>query len=206
VQQQAQVAAAAAVKPMDPNALATLYQVNPLLANIATNPLAATLLPTIAAALGIPSSPAHTLPMQPTQSATSNASTTAYPGYPYLQTNPATTYTLPGYPAAPTVSAADTNVPQREGPPGCNLFIYHLPQEYNDASLTQLFSAYGTVLSAKVFIDKATMQSKCFGFVSYEKPESAAAAIAGLNGLQLGYKRLKVSLKKADTQQRAAPY
>lgn len=85
---------------------------------------------------------------------------------------------------------------QQIGPENSNLFICHLPQETNDQTLMNLFSQFGTVLSAKVFVDKKTNQSKCFGFVSYDNPHSAQQAISNMDGFNVGSKRLKVELKK----------
>jgi CUG-BP- and ETR3-like factor len=82
------------------------------------------------------------------------------------------------------------------GPDGANLFIYHLPPEYTDMDLAATFAPFGNVISAKVFVDKVTNQSKCFGFVSYDSPESAHASIQSMNGFQIGNKRLKVQLKR----------
>ncbi|KAJ9187717.1 hypothetical protein P3X46_003141 [Hevea brasiliensis] len=89
---------------------------------------------------------------------------------------------------------------QLEGPPGANLFIYHIPQEFGDQELANAFQQFGKVLSAKVFVDKATGVSKCFGFVSYDSPAAAQNAINMMNGFQLGGKKLKVQLKRDNKQ------
>ena len=85
---------------------------------------------------------------------------------------------------------------QRDGPEGCNLFIYHLPNDVQDSDLVQMFQPFGSVISSKVFIDKRSNLSKCFGFVSFDNPLSAQSAIQAMNGFQIGTKRLKVQLKR----------
>jgi len=83
-----------------------------------------------------------------------------------------------------------------EGPEGANLFIYHLPRHLSDADLGTLFAPFGDVISAKVFVDKKTADSKGFGFVSFSSAANAEIAIKTMNGFQIGSKRLSVQHKR----------
>jgi CUG-BP- and ETR3-like factor len=55
----------------------------------------------------------------------------------------------------------------REGPAGANLFVYHLPHDLTDADLATAFNPFGNVISAKVYVDKFTGESKGFGTLSF---------------------------------------
>ncbi|CAM9187118.1 unnamed protein product, partial [Hapterophycus canaliculatus] len=91
---------------------------------------------------------------------------------------------------------------QSVGPTGANLFVYYLPGSLTDADLATAFTPFGEVLSAKVYYDRDTGESKGFGFVSYSTPEEAEAAISGMNGFFIGQKRLKVVRKRGQQRDR----
>ncbi|CDR95623.1 RNA recognition motif. (a.k.a. RRM, RBD, or RNP) domain containing protein, putative [Babesia bigemina] len=84
------------------------------------------------------------------------------------------------------------------GPPGANLFIFHIPNEWTQYDLVRTFSQFGKILSSRIASDKSTGRHKGYAFVSYDSPDSAAQAIQHLNGFTVMGKRLKVTIKKGD--------
>lgn len=95
---------------------------------------------------------------------------------------------LPGPPINPGGGA--------KGPDGANLFVFHIPNDFSNQEMYDLFSRYGNVLSARIMVEPETGRSRGFGFVSFDSPESSALAIKALNGLQIKGKRLKVQHKQ----------
>jgi len=73
------------------------------------------------------------------------------------------------------------------------LYVGSLPYSTTDQQLSEVFSQYGTVQSAKVITDRYTGQSRGFGFVEMATNEEAQKAIAALNGSQLGGRTLVVN-------------
>merc|ERR1712083_915341 len=88
------------------------------------------------------------------------------------------------------------------GPVGANLFIYHIPNSWNDSILRQHFEHFGKIVSCRVQTDNDG-RSRGFGFVSFDSATAAGAAIAGMHGFPVEGKHLKVQLKKGDEQQLA---
>ena len=74
-----------------------------------------------------------------------------------------------------------------------NIYVSNLGYAVQDAELSQLFSAYGNVASAKVILDKFTNQSRGFGFVEMTDDTAASTAIAELNGKTVDGRAIKVS-------------
>ncbi len=76
---------------------------------------------------------------------------------------------------------------------GNKLYVGNLPYSVRDGDLEQSFSAFGSVTSAKVMMERDTGRSKGFGFVEMGSDEQAQAAIAGMNGQNLGGRNLVVN-------------
>lgn len=73
------------------------------------------------------------------------------------------------------------------------LFVRSLSYNSTEASLEELFSTVGKVISAKIIIDRDTNRSKGFGFVEMSTDEEAAEAIKQLDGKELDGRAIAVS-------------
>ena len=69
-----------------------------------------------------------------------------------------------------------------KGPEGANLFVFHIPNDFSNQEMYDMFSQYGNVLSARIMVEAETGRSRGFGFISYDSTTSAAEAIRNLNG------------------------
>ena len=79
-----------------------------------------------------------------------------------------------------------------------DIFIRSLPFKYKEKDLIRLFEVFGAVTTATIIMDKATRQSKGFGFVVMPDEEAALIAIEALNGSDLQGRTIEVgvSMKK----------
>lgn len=73
------------------------------------------------------------------------------------------------------------------------LFIGSLSWGVKDDQLADFFAQVGTVVSAKVIIDRDTNRSKGFGFVEMSTDDEAKAAVEQLNGKELDGRAIIVS-------------
>ena len=76
---------------------------------------------------------------------------------------------------------------------GNKLYVGNLPYTVRDEDLQQAFSAFGSVNSAKVMMERDTGRSKGFGFVEMGNDAEAQAAVEGMNGQSLGGRSLVVN-------------
>jgi cold-inducible RNA-binding protein len=73
------------------------------------------------------------------------------------------------------------------------IYVGNLPYSTDNQQLAQLFGAFGEVLDAAVIMDRATGQSKGFGFVEMADDAQAQNAIQALNGTMVGNRTIRVN-------------
>ncbi|KAJ7634650.1 hypothetical protein FB45DRAFT_789904 [Roridomyces roridus] len=75
----------------------------------------------------------------------------------------------------------------------CNLFCKNLDPDIDSNGLFTHFRQFGQIVSARVMRNE-NGESRGFGFVSYQTPDQASAALHAMNGVLLGTKQVVVRL------------
>ncbi|KAK9890487.1 hypothetical protein WA026_010568 [Henosepilachna vigintioctopunctata] len=84
-----------------------------------------------------------------------------------------------------------------------NVYVKNFGEELSEDQLRQMFEQFGTITSYKI-MSKDDGKSKGFGFVAFETPEAAEAAVEALNGKELVEGKVLYvgrAQKKAERQQ-----
>ena len=76
------------------------------------------------------------------------------------------------------------------------LYVGGLPYSISDTQLEELFSAHGSVESARVITDRMTGRSKGFGFVEMSSQSEAEEAIEKLNQTDMEGRSITVNEAK----------
>lgn len=74
-----------------------------------------------------------------------------------------------------------------------NIFVGSLSFKTTEEELQKEFNAFGEVGSVKIILDRETLKSRGFAFVTMPNQDQALAAIAALNGKEMNGFALKVN-------------
>ncbi len=77
-----------------------------------------------------------------------------------------------------------------------NIFVSGLNYSMSSEELSEVFTQFGAVASAKVVTDRATGRSRGFGFVEMPSEDEGRAAIAQLDQTDVGGR--KINVKEAE--------
>lgn len=75
-----------------------------------------------------------------------------------------------------------------------SLYVGYLSEAIDEQRLKELFLPFGKIVSTKVNKDQTTGLSKGYGFVKFENPSDAAAAVTYMNGYKMEGKMLAVRI------------
>ena len=74
-----------------------------------------------------------------------------------------------------------------------NIYVGNLAYSVTEDDLRDAFARFGEIKSVNLIIDRATGQSKGFGFVEMNDSAAAEEAIKSLNGTALNGRNIKVN-------------
>ena len=83
-----------------------------------------------------------------------------------------------------------------------NIYVGNLSYGMSEDELRDAFGAFGAVSSVKILMDREKGRSRGFGFVEMPNQSEAEAAIAQLNGKDLGGRALRINEARPREQQR----
>ncbi|HXX70513.1 MAG TPA: RNA-binding protein [Polyangiaceae bacterium] len=75
----------------------------------------------------------------------------------------------------------------------CRLYVGNLSYDTTSESLRSAFVRYGEIVDLHVMVDRYSGRPRGFAFVTMASREQAARAVAGLNGMVLDGRALRVS-------------
>jgi len=105
------------------------------------------------------------------------------------------------YKAMPNQAGADVTGLVADSP--YKIFIGGLPNYLQEEQVREILTSFGQLKAFNLVKDTATNLSKGYAFCEYADPQITDTAIAGLNGMQLGDKKLivqRASVGKTDDQ------
>lgn len=88
---------------------------------------------------------------------------------------------------------------------GNNVYVSNLSIDTKESELKAHFSGFGAIKDVRIVRDPITKDSRGFGFVTFESPEGASAAIKELNDKELDRRRLKVEIARRSRPHEPTP-
>ena len=84
---------------------------------------------------------------------------------------------------------------------GNNIYVANLSQDTKEGELKEIFGRYGSIKEVKIVRDPFTKESRGFGFVTFDNPESAGDAVKELNDSELNGRKMR-----AERARRSKPH
>ncbi|NP_001279973.1 cold-inducible RNA-binding protein [Callorhinchus milii] len=86
------------------------------------------------------------------------------------------------------------------------LFVGGINFETDEQTLEEVFAKYGDVSEVIVIRERDTQRSKGFGFVTFENPDDARDALAGMNGKTVDGRQIRVDHAGKSSGNRSRSY